>query len=134
MVSLDPSQVKEMNLMTFKMELNDLIQSLPFQVPTRFVFLGRSFITIEGIICQLIPEEVLIEPGKTVFIDWIHTQGNNKWTFVWKLIQSQPAFKFFYAIREFLDFPKKLEQMKENEQRRQFQFNIYENNKKNFLV
>ncbi|WP_160723611.1 ABC1 kinase family protein [Bacillus sp. USDA818B3_A] len=133
MVSFDPTQVKEMNLMAFKMELNELIQSLPIQVPTRFVFLGRSFITIEGIIRQLAPEEELMELGKPVFINWIHTQGNSKWTFVWKWIQSLPTFKFLYSIRGFLDFPQKLEQMKENEQRRQFQFNIYENNKKFFF-
>lgn len=129
-VSFDPAQIKEMNLMAFKMELNDMIQALPIQVPTRFVFLGRSFVTIEGIIRQLAPESELMELGKPVFMEWINKQGNSKWAFVWKWIQSQPIFKFFYSIGEFLDAPKKLEQLKENEQRRQFQFHIYENNKK----
>ncbi|MEH7097469.1 ABC1 kinase family protein [Neobacillus vireti] len=129
-VSFEPSQLKEMNVMAFKMELNDFIQSLPIQVPTRFVFLGRSIVTIEGIIRQIAPESELMELGKPVFIEWINKQGNNKWAFVWKWIQSQSIFKLFYSVEGFLEAPTKLEQYKEKEQRRHFQFTIYENNKK----
>ena len=128
--SFDPTQLKEMNLMAFKMELNDVIKTLPIQVPTRFVFLGRSFVTIEGIIRSLAPDAELIELGKPIFMEWIHKQGNSKWAFVWQWIQSQPIFKFFHSIMEFLDTPKTLEKLKESEQRRHFQFIIYENNKK----
>ena len=130
MVSFNPSQVKEMNLMAFKMELNDMIQALPIQVPTRFIFLGRSFVTVEGIIRHLAPEADLMALGKPVFMEWINKQEKGKWSFVWQWIQSQPFFKFFYSISEFLDAPKKFEQIMEGEQKRQFQFSIYENNKK----
>jgi predicted unusual protein kinase regulating ubiquinone biosynthesis (AarF/ABC1/UbiB family) len=130
LISFQPDQLKEMDLMELKLEMNDMIQALPIQVPTRFVFLGRSFITIEGIIRNLAPEEELVDLGKPAFMDWLNKQGNSKWSFVWQWIQSQPIFKIFYSVTEFLNTPQKLEQLKEIEQRRQFQFMIYENNKK----
>lgn len=128
-VLFDPSNLKEMDLMALKWELNDLISALPVQVPTRFVFLGRSFITIEGIIRNLAPEEELLGIGKPVFTEWLGSQGN-KWAFIWRVIQSQPLFKLFHSAAEFLDSPRKMEQLKETEQRREFQFAIYENRKK----
>ncbi|WP_102271999.1 ABC1 kinase family protein [Cytobacillus massiliigabonensis] len=128
-MSFQPSQLKEMDLLALKLELNDMIQALPIQVPTRFVFLGRSFITIEGLVINLAPEEEMIDLGKPVFIDWLKGQGN-KWSFIWQVIQSQPAFKIFHSVNEFLKAPQKMEQLKETEQRRQFQFTIYENRKK----
>ncbi|MEH6942862.1 ABC1 kinase family protein [Bacillus sp. JJ722] len=132
-LSIQPAQLKEVDLMAMKLEMNDLIKALPIQVPTRFVFLGRSFITIEGIILHLTPEEEILDIGKPVFMEWLQNQGNNKWQFVWQWLQSQPVFKVFHSITEFLDTPKKLEQLKEIEQRRNFQFTIYENNKKRFF-
>lgn len=128
-ISFQPAQLKEMDLLALKMEMNDLIQTLPIQVPTRFVFLGRSFVTIEGIIRNLVPEEDPIEIGKPVFIEWLNKQGN-KWSFVWQWIQSQPIFKLFHSVTDFLNAPQKIEQLKEIEQRRQFQFTIFENQKK----
>ena len=123
------TQFKEMDLIKLKLEINDLIAALPIQVPTRFVFLGRSFITIEGIIRNLVPEEELMQLASTVFKDWLGSQ-DSKWSFYWKVIQSQPFFKTFHSAIEFLDSPRKLEQLKETEQRRSFQFAIYENRKK----
>jgi predicted unusual protein kinase regulating ubiquinone biosynthesis (AarF/ABC1/UbiB family) len=128
--SFQPEQLKEMDLIALKMEMNDMIQALPIQVPTRFVFLGRSFVTIEGIIRNLAPEEELMELAKPVFMEWLNKQGNNKWSLVWKWIQSQPVFKLIHSVQEFLDSPQKLADYKEIEQRRQFQFTIYENNKR----
>ncbi|WP_042349348.1 ABC1 kinase family protein [Bacillus massiliigorillae] len=132
-LSIQPAQLKETDLMALKLEMNDLIQALPIQVPTRFVFLGRSFITIEGIILHLASDEELIELAKPVFMEWLQKQGNNKWAFVWQWLQSQPVFKIIHSITEFLDSPKKLEQLKEIEQRRNFQFTLYENNKQRFF-
>lgn len=129
-ISLRPEQLKEMDLMALKLELNDMIQALPIQVPTRFIFLGRSFVTIEGIIRNLAPEAELIDIGKPVFMEWLNKQGNNKWSLVWQWIQSQPIFRIIHSVTEFLNAPQKLERIKEIEQRRQFQFTIYENNKK----
>jgi predicted unusual protein kinase regulating ubiquinone biosynthesis (AarF/ABC1/UbiB family) len=129
-ISFQPSQLKEVDLIALKLEMNDMIQALPIQVPTRFVFLGRSFVTIEGIIRNLAPEVELIDLGKPVFMEWLNKQGNNKWSLVWQWIQSQPIFKLIHSVTEFLNAPQKLEDLKEIEQRRQFQFMIYENNKK----
>lgn len=132
-LSIQPAQLKEVDLIAMKLEMNDLIKALPIQVPTRFVFLGRSFITIEGMILHLAPEEEIIDLGKPVFMEWLQHQGNNKWQFVWQWLQSQPVFKIIHSITEFLDSPKRLEELKEIEQRRNFQFTLYENNKKRFF-
>ncbi|MFL6562197.1 MAG: ABC1 kinase family protein, partial [Bacillus sp. (in: firmicutes)] len=94
-ITFQPAQLKEMDLLAFKLEINDMIQALPIQIPTRFVFLGRSFVTIEGIIRNLAPEAELLELGKPVFMEWLNKQGNNKWLFVWQWLQSQPIFKIF---------------------------------------
>ncbi|WP_260508105.1 AarF/ABC1/UbiB kinase family protein [Cytobacillus firmus] len=128
-MAFDLSQGKDMDLVALKLELNDLIAALPIQVPTRFVFLGRSFMTIEGIVRHLAPEDDLLELGKPVFTEWLSSQGN-KWSFIWSIIQSQPLFKIFHSAAEFLETPRKLEKMKEAGQRREFQFTIYENRKK----
>ncbi|MEH7180588.1 ABC1 kinase family protein [Neobacillus vireti] len=131
--SFQPEQLKEMDLLALKMEMNDMIKALPIQVPTRFVFLGRSLVTIEGIIRNLAPEEELMDLGKPVFMEWLNKQGNNKWSLVWQWIQSQPVFKLIHSVTEFLDTPQKLADLKEIEQRRQFQFTIYENNKRHLF-
>ncbi|MFS0883486.1 ABC1 kinase family protein [Metabacillus niabensis] len=132
-ISYQPEQLKEMDLIALKLEINDLIQALPVQVPTRFVFLGRSFVTIEGIVSHLAPDTDLIELSKPVFIKWLNKQGNSKWSYVWAWLQSHPIFKFVHSATEFLNAPEKLERLKEIEQRRQFQFKIYETNKKQFF-
>ncbi|WP_419955114.1 ABC1 kinase family protein [Neobacillus niacini] len=133
MVSFEPEQLKQMDIMAFKKEMNDTIQALPIQVPTRFVFLGRSFVTIEGIIRNLAPEADLLDLGKPIFMEWLNKQGNNKWYLIWKWVQSQPAFKLIHSVTEFLQAPQRLEDLKELEQRRQFQFMIFESNKKHFF-
>lgn len=132
-MSFRPEQLKEMDLLALKVEMNDLVQALPIQVPTRFVFLGRSFVSIEGILRQLTPEADLLELGKPVFKEWIRNQGSNKWIFIWKWIQSQPVFKVFHSINEFLNLPQTIERVAETEQRREFQFTILENQKKQFF-
>ena len=132
-MSFRPEQLKEMDLLALKLEMNDLVQALPIQVPTRFVFLGRSFVSIEGILRQLTPEADLLELGKPVFKEWIRNQGSNKWIFIWKWIQSQPVFKVFHSLNEFLNLPQTIERVAETEQRRQFQFTILENQKKQFF-
>ncbi|WP_238579131.1 ABC1 kinase family protein [Neobacillus niacini] len=133
LISFEPEQLKQMDLLVFKKEMNDTIQALPIQVPTRFVFLGRSFVTIEGIIRNLAPEAELMELGKPIFIEWLNKQGNNKWSLLWQWIQSQPVFKIIHSVTEFLNAPQRLEDLKELEQRRQFQFMIFENNKKHLF-
>ncbi|RXI95568.1 AarF/ABC1/UbiB kinase family protein [Anaerobacillus alkaliphilus] len=130
LMTFQPEQLKEMDLIKLKLEMNDIIQALPIQVPTRFVFLGRSFVTMEGLIRGLVTEDELFELAKPVFMEWVKNQGNNKWTFVWYWLQSQPLFKVLHSATEFLQLPQKLEILKEKEQRREFQFTIYENYKR----
>jgi predicted unusual protein kinase regulating ubiquinone biosynthesis (AarF/ABC1/UbiB family) len=132
-ISFQPAQLKDMDLLALKKEMNDLIQALPIQVPTRFIFLGRSFVTVEGIIRHHAPETDLIDLGKPVFMEWLNKQGNHKWSFIWQWIKSQPIFKLINSVTEFLNAPQRFEEMKGIEQRRQFQFNIYENNKKHLF-
>lgn len=127
-MNLQPTQLTEMDLLALKSELNDMIQALPIQVPTRFVFLGRSFMTIEGIIHHLAPDEEVLELGKPVFMEWLMNAGN-KWSFIWQWIQSQPVFRIFHSVTEFLKLPQTFERLKEYEQRRQFKFTIYQNRK-----
>ncbi|MFT4413681.1 ABC1 kinase family protein [Fredinandcohnia humi] len=131
MMSFQVDQLKEIDLIALKLEMNDLIQALPIQVPTRFVFLGRSFVTIEGMIRNLVPEDDdLLNIVKSAFMKWLQQSGNNKWAFIWQWVQSQPIFKVVHLVTEFLQVPRKLEELKEIEQRRQFQFTLYENYKK----
>ncbi|MDR4886765.1 AarF/UbiB family protein [Fredinandcohnia sp. QZ13] len=133
-MSFDLSQLKEIDLIAFKREMNDIVQALPIQVPTRFVFLGRSFVAIEGILLHLIPEEEVLDIVKPVFMNWLHKSGNQKWSFVLNWIQALPVFKMFHSIQDFLQLPHTLENFKEVEQRREFQFTIYENNKKHLFL
>ncbi|MFP7298683.1 ABC1 kinase family protein [Neobacillus niacini] len=133
LVSFDFTQLKEMDMLAIKKEMIDTIQALPIQVPTRFVFLGRSYVTVEGIILSLAPESDLMDLAKPIFLEWLNKQGNNKWSFIWQWIQSQPVFKIYHSVTEFLNAPERLKDLKELEQRRQFQFTIYENNKKHFF-
>lgn len=133
LMSFQPAQLKEMDLVALKLEMNDMVRALPIQVPTRFVFLGRSFITIEGIVRSLASDKELTDIVKPVFMDWLNKQGNNKWSFIWYWLQSQPLFKLVQSFTEFSKLPQKLEHLKENEQRREFQFTLYENNKKRFF-
>lgn len=132
LLTFQPSQLKEADLIALKLELNHIVQALPIQVPTKYVFLGRSFVTMEGILRQLVPEEELLEIGKPVFLEWLSHQGN-QWSFIWRFIQSQPIFKMFDRVFEFLNLPDTLEKQKEVEQRRLFQFTIYENQKKHLF-
>ncbi|WP_078577750.1 ABC1 kinase family protein [Salipaludibacillus agaradhaerens] len=129
-MTFQPSQLQEMDIMSLKLEMANMIQALPIQVPTRFVFLGRSFMTIEGILASLIGEDEIIDQMKPVFLKWLQKQGNTKWHFVRYWLQSQPMFKIVHTVNDFLKLPHRMEDLKELEQRRQFQFTMYENSKR----
>ncbi|TMW70754.1 ABC1 kinase family protein [Alteribacter natronophilus] len=133
LMSFKPAELKGKDLLAIKLELNRRIQSLPIQVPARFIFLGRSFITIEGTIRSLVPEEELMGLMKPAFINWINSHGNRKWFFLWEWIQSHPFFSPLHLITGFLKTPEKLQLIKENEQRRHFHFTLYENRKKQWF-
>ncbi|WP_456273418.1 ABC1 kinase family protein [Bacillus sp. AK031] len=129
-LSMDFGSLQEMDLFALKKEMNDMVRSLPVQVPTRFVFLGRSFATIEGLIYNVVPDEDLLDVAKPVFMEWLRENGTGKWQFVLKWLGSQPFMKGFSYLTELIEAPKKLMEQKELLQHRDFQFALYENQKK----
>ncbi|WP_137744865.1 ABC1 kinase family protein [Robertmurraya siralis] len=130
MLSYQPKQFSELDIVALKLEVTALIHQLPIQVPSRFVFLGRAFMTIEGIVAQLAQEEDVLELTKPIFVKWLRKNGHSSWSVVWQWIRSSPIFSFFHGVNNFLDSPQKLEELKELEQRRAFRFTQYENFKK----
>lgn len=129
-LSIDLNQLKEMDLFQVKKDLNEIVRSLPIQVPTRFIFLGRSFVTIEGMLHTINPNQEFLEIAKPAFMEWLNQGNQNKWKLILKWIHSQPIFQVFHSITELIEIPHKLLTVKETEQQRTFQFNIYENQKK----
>ncbi|MCA1055626.1 AarF/ABC1/UbiB kinase family protein [Rossellomorea aquimaris] len=130
MVSIDVEQFKQMDLITVKKEMNDLIKSLPIQVPTRFIFLGRSFATIEGLVYTLCPEEEMVGMMKPAFLDWVKTTEHSKWQLLLKWIGSQPVFQGVQKLRQLIDLPEKMIEQNDEHQKNQFHFNLYESQKR----
>lgn len=133
-LSFDLSQLKEMDLFSVQRQMNDIVKSLPVQVPTRFVFLGRSFVTIEGIFFTLCPEKEPLEIMKPAFLDWLNQSDTNKWKLFFKWVQSQPAFQIVHSVTDLMKKPQQFLELKELMQQRDFQFAIFENQKKQSLI
>ncbi|MBS4224115.1 ABC1 kinase family protein [Lederbergia citrea] len=129
-LSFDVGQLKNMDLFAVKKEMNDIVKSLPIHVPTRFIFLGRSVVTIEGMIRTINPDKEILEIAKPVFMDWFKESNLNKWTLVLNWIDAQPFFQIFRSIADLLSFPQQLLKQKETLQQREFIFSMYENQKK----
>lgn len=129
-LTLDLNQVKEMDLFAVKKEMNDMLKILPIQVPTRFIFLGRSFVTIEGMILTINPNEEILDIIKPAFSDWLSQGNSSKWKVVLKWMNALPIFRIFHSIQDLIETPKR--QLEQNEllQQREFYFSIYENQKK----
>ncbi|MCM3598604.1 AarF/UbiB family protein [Metabacillus idriensis] len=129
-LSFDLSQLKQLDLIALNKEINDRVKSLPVQVPTRFVFLGRSFVTIEGIVRTISPDQETIEIIKPAFISWLKTSDANKWRLLVNWVYSQPVLK---ALPMFInDFINSGKTEKQN-QRKEFEFIIIENHKKSSI-
>ncbi|TMU83642.1 AarF/ABC1/UbiB kinase family protein [Bacillus sp. BHET2] len=129
-VTLDMEQFKEMDLISVKKEINDMVKSLPVQVPTRFIFLGRSFATIEGLVHTLSPGEETLDVVKPAFLDWVKDSNTNKWELLMKWVSAQPLFQTVQKVRQLLDFPEKSLEQKDHHQQNEFQFEIFESRKK----
>jgi predicted unusual protein kinase regulating ubiquinone biosynthesis (AarF/ABC1/UbiB family) len=129
-LSMDLADFKEMDLMLVKKEMNDLVRSLPIQVPTRFVFLGRSFATIEGLLYNVAPDKELLDLARPVFMEWLRENGMSKWQFALKWLGSQPFMKGAKWVTGLLEAPKRMMDQKEMLQIREFQFTLFENQKK----
>lgn len=123
-LSLDLSQLKQLDMIALKKEMNDMVKALPVQVPTRFVFLGRSFVTIEGMIHTICPEKETLEVIKPAFLHWMKSSDTNKWKLLINWLYSQPIF---HAVPKLLN---SFQPSKEHQQRREFEFAIFENQKK----
>ena len=129
-LTMDLNQLKKMDILAVKKEMNDLLQLLPIQVPTRFTFLGRSFLTIEGMLLTIDPEKDVLEIVKPAFFDWL-SQGNaSKWQLLIRWMNALPIFKVFHSLQEAIEAPQRLLVQKDTLQQREFNFSIYENQKK----
>lgn len=129
-LSIDLSQLKEMDLFAVKKEMKDIVKSLPIQVPTRFIFLGRSFVTIEGLLHTINPNEEIIEIAKPEFMEWVNRSNLNKWKLLIKWMNNQPIFKMFHSISNLLEAPNRILEQKDYQQQRELSFLRYENMKK----
>ncbi|MGM0842954.1 MAG: ABC1 kinase family protein [Bacillota bacterium] len=133
-VTLDMEHFKQMDLISVKKEINDMVKSLPVQVPTRFIFLGRSFATIEGLVHTLSPDEETLDVIKPAFMDWVKESNTNKWELLLKWISAQPLFQTVQKFRQLLDLPEKALEQKDHHQQNEFQFVIFENQKKQSFI
>ena len=118
-----------MDLLAVKKEMNAILKSLPIQVPTRFIFLGRSFVTIEGMLHTINPEKEIIDIVKPAFTNWLHQSNPNKWKLVFKWIYALPFFRVLHSISDLLEAPQRFMAQKETQQQREFHFSMYENQK-----
>ncbi|MEG0260677.1 MAG: AarF/ABC1/UbiB kinase family protein, partial [Lysinibacillus sp.] len=133
-LSIDLKEMKEMDLFAVKKEMNDMLKLLPIQVPTRFIFLGRSFITIEGLLLTINPNKEILDIIKPAFSDWLKQGNVNNWKFILQWINALPIFKVFHSVQELIETPQRLVAQKETLQQRDFHFSIYENQKKHTLL
>ncbi|PLR98469.1 ABC1 kinase family protein [Bacillus sp. T33-2] len=129
-LSINLDHLKEMDLFAVQKEMNDIVRSLPIQVPTRFIFLGRSFVTIEGMLNTICPNADMMAIAKDEFKEWLNNSPLNKWKLVMKWINSQPVFQIVHSIADLLDAPKRIMEHKDIQQQRDLYFTMYENKKK----
>ncbi|QDQ03486.1 AarF/ABC1/UbiB kinase family protein [Lysinibacillus fusiformis] len=133
-LTLDLNQVKEMDVFAVKKEMNDMVKLLPIQVPTRFIFLGRSFVTIEGMLQTIDPNKEMLDIIKPAFSEWLKQGTSNNWKLVLQWIHALPIFKIFHTLKDLLETPQRLVVQKEALQHREFYFSIYENQKKQTFI
>lgn len=127
---IDISEFKKMDMLTMQKEINEVVRAHPIQVPTRFIFLGRSVATVQGIIQSLCPNEDILELGKPVFLEWLEGSGSNKWKVLSQGLFALPFVKTVQEIPDLLQEPRKMREWKIEEQRRSFLFKRYESAKK----
>jgi len=129
-MSFNLADFKKMGLFAAKKEINDLLNSLPIQVPTRFIFLGRSFATIEGMLQTICPGKETIELMEPAFMDWLNQSPTSKWKIILKWVSALPMFRIAHSISDVLHFPQQYLELKETQQQRELNVSIFENQKK----
>jgi predicted unusual protein kinase regulating ubiquinone biosynthesis (AarF/ABC1/UbiB family) len=126
-MSFNLADFKKMGLFAAKKEINDLVKALPIQVPTRFIFLGRSFATIEGMLHTICPGKETIELMEPAFLDWINQSPTSKWKIILKWISALPIFRIAHSISDVLHVPQQYVELKETQQQRELYFSRFEN-------
>lgn len=129
-LTIDISELKEMDMLAINKEINGVVRSLPVQVPTRFIFLGRSVATVQGIIQSLCSNEDMLELGKPVFLEWLEESKGNKWKFLSQWLFALPVVKAVQEIPGLLQEPRRMREWKIEQQKRNFHFGRYESAKK----
>lgn len=130
-ITFDLEEYKNKDLFEVKKEITEIIKSLPIQVPTRFIFLGRSVGTMEGILQTVNPDRDILEIAKPVFKDWLNQSGNGaKWRWIMNWVSAQPFFQTVHSLLGLLHLPEQLAEQQETLQKREFHFSLYENRKK----
>ena len=126
LLAIDFKKFQEMNMIAAKKEMNALIHSLPIQIPTRFVFLGRSLVTIEGILRIVNPNEDVLVTAKPVILDWIKNHPNQVWKLIFQWVRDQYILRMFNVIFKWFKTPERLLEQNELLQKRDFHFRMYE--------
>lgn len=127
--SMRLQQITEKDLFSVKKEMNEAIRSLPIQVPARFIFLGRSFASIEGLFRTIAPDEDFLPSIRPVFINWINKQYPNKWELVKKWAPSLPFWQTLRSAHELIQLPNKSLKQKENHKLLELKYTSLENTK-----
>jgi len=124
--SMDFKKFQEMNMVAVKREMNALLKTLPVQIPTRFVFLGRSIVTLEGIIKVVNPQQEVITTAKPLFVKWIKNHPDQLVELALRWVKDQYILRIFSAIIQWFNAPQRLKEESELHQTRDFHFRMYE--------
>ncbi|AYC28521.1 ABC1 kinase family protein [Paenisporosarcina cavernae] len=128
--TMDWERLKQMDMLDAQKMIQDMVRSLPVQVPTRFVFLGRSFATVEGLLLSLNPTKETIDILKPAFFDWLKTSDMNKWELLVKWFQAQPVYRSIQKIVEYIEAPVKAIEQKDVHHFQTMRFTVFESHKK----
>lgn len=126
LLSIDFNKFQEMNLVSAKKEMNAILNALPIQIPTRFVFLGRSFATIVGILHIVNPEQDVMDMAKPALKKWVREHPHQVWVMILQWLKDQTILRMFSSIYKWFKTPERLMEQNELLQKRDFHFRIYE--------
>ena len=132
--ALDFDEFKRMDMLEAQKEINALVKSLPIQVPTRFVFLGRSFATIEGIVRQLNPDKEITTLIKPAFMEWLKSSNLSRWELLFKWVQAQPLYHGVQKVIHFIDAPTRAMEQREIHHLQSLRHSTFENGKKHAVT
>ncbi|RSK25915.1 AarF/ABC1/UbiB kinase family protein [Bacillus sp. HMF5848] len=134
MLAFNINELKEMDPFAIKKELSEIFYSLPVQVPTRFVFLGRSFVTIEGMLHTINPDQELVDVVKPAFLEWLNQSNQKKWKAILEWAIIQPISQFLHPVYELIEAPQRAIEQKQLMKQKELHFSMYENQKKQAFV